>query len=93
MVAGLFNDRELYVQFFIGVKAVGGIRELYWHVSYMSEVDQKAREGEMPNWVDAMTLDAKIGINLLRTIDVADVNLRVIASFARVGFYRTGAFR
>ncbi len=39
----------------------------------------------MLDWVDAMTLDAKVSINLVSTAGVADVNLRVaVDSFANV---------
>lgn len=77
LVTGMFDDIELYRQFLLGVEAVDGIKKLYWHVTYMSEEDQEAREDEMLDWVDAMALDAKVGINLISTAGVADVNLRI----------------
>ena len=85
LVTGMFDDIELYEQFLAGVEAVEGVKELYWHVTYMSEADQEARKDEMLDWVDAMELDAKIGINLISTAGIADVNLRVaVDSFANV---------
>ncbi len=85
LVTGVFDDKELHNQFFAGVKTVDGIKELYWHVTYMSEEDQEAREDKMLDWVDAMALDTRISINLIGTAGVADVNLRVaVDSFANV---------
>ena len=59
--------------------------ELYWHVQYMSEEDQEAREDEMLDWVDALELDARVGISLIETAGIADVNLRVaVDAFSNV---------
>jgi len=85
LMTGLFDDAELYEEFRERVMEVEGIRELYWHVEYMSEEDQEANEAEMLDWVDAIKLDARIGIHLFETAGIADVNLRVaVDSFASV---------
>jgi hyperosmotically inducible protein len=85
LMTGLFDDAELYEEFRERVMEVEGIRELYWHVEYMSEEDQEANEAEMLDWVDAIELDARIGIHLFETAGIADVNLRVaVDSFASV---------
>ena len=85
LMTGLFDDAELYEEFRERVMEVEGIKELYWHVEYMSEEDQEANEAEMLDWVDAIELDARIGIHLFETAGIADVNLRVaVDSFASV---------
>ena len=85
LVTGLFDDVQLYEDFLAGVEAVEGIKELYWHVQYMSEADQEAREAEMLDWVDAIELDASVGIRLIETAGIADVNLRVaVDAFSNV---------
>ena len=85
LVTGLFDDVQLFEEFLAGVEAVEGIKELYWHVQYMSEADQDAREAEMLDWVDALELDASVGIRLIETAGIADVNLRVaVDAFSNV---------
>ena len=77
LVTGLFDDVQVYEDFLAGVQAVEGIKELYWHVQFMSEEEQEAREEEMLDWIDALELDARVGISLIETAGIADVNLRV----------------
>ena len=77
LVTGLFDDVQVYENFLAGVRAVEGVKELYWHVQFMSEEEQEAREEEMLDWVDALELDARVGISLIETAGIADVNLRV----------------
>ncbi|MBT4427969.1 MAG: BON domain-containing protein [Rhodospirillaceae bacterium] len=85
LLTGLFDDAELYEDFRTRVMEVEDIKELYWHVEYMSEEDQEANEDEMLDWVDAIELDARVGIHLIETAGIADVNLRVaVDSFASV---------
>ncbi len=85
LLTGLFDDAELYEEFRTRVMEVEDIKELYWHVEYMSEEDQEANEDEMLDWVDAIELDAHVGIHLIETAGIADVNLRVaVDSFASV---------
>ena len=85
LITGLFNDSELYEEFLARVEAVDGIKELYWHVQYMSEKEQKVREEEILDWVDTMKLDVSVGISLIETAGIADVNLRVaVDAFSNV---------
>ena len=85
LVTGLFDDVQLFEEFLAGVEAVEGIKELYWHVQYMSEADQEAREAEMLDWVDALELGTSVGIRLIETAGIADVNLRVaVDAFSNV---------
>ncbi len=85
LITGLFDDTKLYEEFLTGVEAVDGVKELYWHVQYMSEEEQEARKEEMLDWVDALELDARVGISLIETAGIADVNLRVaVDAFSNV---------
>ena len=85
LVTGLFDDRELYDDFKARVEAVEGVKKLYWHVAYMSEVDQEKNADNLLGWDDATILDNKVGVNLVATRGVADVNLRVaVDAFANV---------
>ena len=36
LITGLFNDSQLYEEFLARVEAVDRIKELYWHVQYLS---------------------------------------------------------
>ena len=85
LVTGLFDDEELYEEFRDRVEQVEDVRELFWHVRYMSEEDQEANEAEMLDWTDAVELDARVGFSLIETAGIADVNLRVaVDAFANV---------
>jgi hyperosmotically inducible protein len=77
LITGLFSDKAAYDKFEAGVRAVKGVKKLYWHVAYLSEAEQKKREKELLDWADALALDTKVGLNLVGTAGVADVNLRV----------------
>jgi len=76
LITGIFDDKKLYDDFNAKVRQVEGVKELYWHVIYMSEDEQKKREAEMIDWPDAVVLNSKIGVNLISTRGVADVNFR-----------------
>ncbi|MCZ6813641.1 MAG: BON domain-containing protein [Alphaproteobacteria bacterium] len=81
LITGLFNDKKLYDKFFADVKKITGVKKLYWHVTHMTEKEQERREKkkELLKWVDALALDVSVGLNLVGTLDVADVNFKVAA--------------
>jgi osmotically-inducible protein OsmY len=79
LVTGMFDDEELYAEFKDRVEDVNGVRELYWYVVYMSEDEQEARDDELLDWSDALLLDTDVGLALVGTAGVADVNFRVAA--------------
>lgn len=85
LITGIFDDKAVYDAFRQRVQAIDGVDELYWHARYMSEAEQARREDEMLDWADAVVLDNRVGVNLISTGDVADVNFRVAAdAFATV---------
>ena len=77
LVTGLFDDREVFDKFLAGVKKVDGVKKLYWHVGFMSEQDQEKNKETLMSWGAALALDTKVGVNLVTTRGVADVNFRV----------------
>ncbi len=79
LITGLFDDKALYDDFKARVDALPGIKELYWHVAFLSREDQAPKQGELLDWADALVLDGKVGIGLIGARGVADVNFRVAA--------------
>ncbi|MCZ6495399.1 MAG: BON domain-containing protein [Alphaproteobacteria bacterium] len=81
LITGLFNDKKLYDKFLTDVKKIDGVKKLYWHVTHMTEKEQERREKkkELLKWADALSLDVSVGLNLVGTLDVADVNFKVAA--------------
>lgn len=77
LVTGLFDDQKLYDEFRSRVQAVKDVKRLYWHVTYMSEADQEANASKLISWPAALKLDTEVGLNLVGTKGIADVNLRV----------------
>lgn len=77
LVTGLFDDQETYDTFRSRVQAVEDVKRLYWHVTYMSEADQELNASQLINWPEALKLDTEVGLDLVGTKGVADVNLRV----------------
>lgn len=77
LVTGLFDDKPTYDKFEKGVRAVHGVKQLYWHVTYMSEDDQKKNKGDMVGWSAGLEMVTKAKARLIGTKDVADVNYRV----------------
>ena len=73
LVTGLFADGETYRKFETGVRAVEGVKKLYWHVTYMTD---KAKEeaiaaGRMMDWKDVLAFETKAQARLIGTAGVA----------------------
>ena len=77
LVTGVFDDKALYDRFEREVRAVRGIKKLYWHVSYVAKDDSKRKQ--MLDWGDATVLGTKAQGRLIGTKGVADVNFRTTA--------------
>lgn len=83
LVTGVFDDKALYDKFERGVRAVKGVRKLYWHVAYVAPGD--ARRKQMLDWADATVMGTKAQGRLIGAKGVADVNFRTTAdSFGTV---------
>lgn len=81
LITGLFNDKKLYDKFYADVKKIKGVKKLYWHVTYLPEKEQERLEKnkQLLDWADALSLDVNVGLNLVGTRGVADVNFKVVA--------------
>lgn len=85
LLTGIFDDKELFDDFNAKVREVEGVKELYWHVIFMSEEDQEKRDAELLDWPDAVLLNTKVGVSLIGTRGVADVNFRsAVDSFSTI---------
>ena len=85
LMTGIFDDEQLFEEFSAKVRAVEGVKELYWHVVFLSEEEQKSREEELLGWEDVLVLNSKVGFDLISTRGVADVNFRTaVDSFSTV---------
>ena len=77
LVTGIFDDKAMFDDFSAKVRAVEGIKELYWHVVFLSEEEQASRDAELLAWDDVLVLSTKLGVDLIGTRGVADVNFRI----------------
>lgn len=83
LVTGVFDDKALYDKFERQVRAVKGVKALYWHVAYVAKDD--SRRKQMLDWADATAMETKAQARLIGTAGVADVNFRTAAdAFASV---------
>jgi hyperosmotically inducible protein len=77
LITGLFDDKAAYDKFEKGVRAVKGVKKLYWHVAYLAKDDPKRKT--LLDWSDVLSLGTKAQGRLVGTAGVADVNYRVTA--------------
>ena len=81
LVTGIFADPETYKKFETGVRNVEEVKNLYWHVTYMTSKakDEAIKSGAMMDWPEVLAFETKAGARLIGTAGVADVNFRVSA--------------
>ncbi|MBI5164343.1 MAG: BON domain-containing protein [Magnetospirillum sp.] len=77
IVTGIFDDKASYDRFEREVRAVKGVKTLYWHVIYLAKDDPKRKT--MLGWVDTTAMASKAQARLMGTAGVADVNYRTTA--------------
>ena len=79
LITGLFAEGETYRKFEKGVRAVEGVKKLYWHVTYMTDKakDEAIAAGRMMDWKDVLAFETKAMARLIGTAGIADVNFRV----------------
>lgn len=80
LVTGLFDNKTVYDKFQQGVRNVRGVKQLLWHVAYMTKADQE--KNKLMDWPDVVAMEAKARGRLIGTAGVADVNFRVTADAA-----------
>ncbi len=81
LITGLFDDKAVYDDFEKKVRAVAGVKKLYWHCVYMSKDDQA--KANLPGWVTITAIADKAQARLVGTVGVADVNFRTAADASR----------
>lgn len=81
LITGLFDDKATYDTFEKSVRAVKGVKRLYWHAVYLPKEEQEARRkaGTLLDWADVLAMETKAKGRLIGTAGVADVNFRVAA--------------
>jgi hyperosmotically inducible protein len=87
LVTGVFDDKDTYDRFEKAVRAVKGVKRLYWQVAYVAKADQEARikAGTMIDWPAVIAIETKAKGRLIGAAGVADVNFRIAAdAFATV---------
>lgn len=77
LVTGLFDDKVAYDAFQKDVKAVDGVKKLYWHVTYLAETDPK--RNSLPSWSDTLVISTKAQARLTKAVAGRYVNFRVTA--------------
>lgn len=75
LVTGLFDDKAAYDAFEKDVRAVSGIKKLYWHVTYLAENDPKRKA--LPSWGDTLAISTKAQARLTKAVAGRYVNFRV----------------
>jgi hyperosmotically inducible protein len=85
LITGVFADQEALDQFREQVRQVRGLKDLYWHAVFLSEDERNRRKSELLAWNDVLLLETKVGIEMVSTRGVADVNFRTaVDSFGTV---------
>jgi osmotically-inducible protein OsmY len=81
LVTGVFDNKDSYDKFEKAVRAVNGVKRLYWQAVYVPKAEQEARRksGAMIDWADALAMETKANGRLIGAAGVADVNFRVAA--------------
>ena len=79
LITGIFSDRETHDEFLEKVKQVDGVKDLFWHALHMNDDERERRKDEMLGWDDVLILETKVGVEMVSTRGVADVNFRTAA--------------
>lgn len=77
LITGIFDDKADYDRIEREVRAVKGVRKLYWHAAFVPANDPR-RKSHL-DWADTLVLGTKAYGRLVGTAGVADVNFRVAA--------------
>lgn len=79
LITGVFSDQETHDDFLAQVKQVDGVKELFWHAQVLSDAERERRVDELLGWDDVLVLETKVGVEMVATRGVADVNFRTAA--------------
>lgn len=78
---GLMDDKRKLDRLAAGVRNVDGIKRLHWHVEYMSEADQEAREDALLGITGTSKAKAAIEAGWLGGDAIDSLNFRVGVDF------------
>tara|TARA_R110002110_G_scaffold415612_2_gene651614 strand:- start:80705 stop:81355 length:651 start_codon:yes stop_codon:yes gene_type:complete len=79
LITGIFSDQETHDAFLERVKQVEGVKDLFWHAQVLTDAEREQRKDELLGWDDVLVLETKVGIEMVATRGVADVNFRTAA--------------
>jgi osmotically-inducible protein OsmY len=79
LVTGIFSDQETHDEFLKQVKQVEGVKDLFWHAQVLTDAEREQRKDELLGWDDVLVLETRVGIEMVATRGVADVNFRTAA--------------
>lgn len=77
LVTGLFSNRDRYLSYWRRLQTLAGLERLHWHAVYLVPEEEKHLKTQLLSWPEAVLLDNTVGVNLIRTVGIADLNLRV----------------
>ena len=83
LITGIFSDQATHDDFLAQVKQVEGVKELFWHAQVLTEAEREQRKDELLGWDDVLVLETKVGVEMVATRGVADVNFRTAADSGR----------
>jgi len=79
LITGVFSDQKTHDDFLERVKKVEGVKELFWHAHVLTDAEREQRKDELLGWDDVLVLETKVGVEMVATRGVADVNFRTAA--------------
>jgi len=77
LVTGIFSNQEKYLMYWRQLQEISGLERLHWHAIYLEPAEEKHIKSRLLSWGEAVLLDNAVGLNLVRTVGIADLNLRV----------------
>lgn len=85
LVTGIIENPADYNAFHADIKAISGVKDLYWHVVQMSEAEQEAEGDALLSWADTLALEAMVAANVVPATGINEANYRVTTnSFSTV---------
>lgn len=79
LITGIFSDQKTHDDFLAQVKQVEDVKDLFWHAHVLTDAERAQRKDELLGWDDVLVLETKVGIEMVATRGVADVNFRTAA--------------
>jgi hypothetical protein len=76
LITGIFSDQETHDAFHDQAKRVEGLKALFWHALVLTDAERERRKDELLGWDDVLALETKVGVEIVATRGVADVNFR-----------------